>query len=333
MSQVTITSLSSTQYCELCAKVAIPLYGQPYWLESAGGDDAMHYFAFHRKGELVALVACHIPLRGVWLLPPCCQHGVLFFTPNYLGNSLSRREFTIRRQTIEALLEALGSVRVARIALGSNCPDALPFYWHGYQLETRYNYLLQLPETVEKYESLVSRLVKRKANALFANGDQIVFDHPLAESLPFLKRFYLEKGISMTHFYAMVRCAKEAISQGAGLTASLYSSAGMLKATYFIALDGLRGYSIATATASNHPYANTALLYEVIKELLRRGYTSFDFEGSMLPGVEPVFRSLGGNQESYTFLSKGKLSLLDRLRLKRHYQTITTRENNSLPHE
>jgi hypothetical protein len=42
----------------------------------------------------------------------------------------------------------------------------------------------------------------------------------------------------------------------------------------------------------------------------------FNFEGSMLPGVERFFREFGAIQTPYFTITRGKISLSDRLRIK-----------------
>ena len=61
--------------------------------------------------------------------------------------------------------------------------------------------------------------------------------------------------------------------------------------------------------------AHSLVLWEAI-QAVRSHTNQFDFEGSMLPGVERFFREFGALQTPYYAITKGKLSLLHRAWLK-----------------
>lgn len=320
MSSVVAIPIDREEYLQYSATWALPLYAAPYWLEAAGGAQAIRYFAILYGKEAVALAPCYFPIKGFWSIPPACQHGGIYFAPRFENKELSSGDFQLRRRAIEALLETISStLHYAYIPLYRDCLDALPFHWRGFRLRVRYNYRLRLPKTREDYLKEVNRLVRRKVKAREDAGDLVKFGLPLEDLLPFFSRFYAERGISRVYYKALVRCSREAIARGYGLTAGLYSSENRLLSAYFIGFSGRCGYSIATATLGRHPYANTALLFEILCELIHRGFHTFDFEGSMLEGVEPVFRSLGGKQELFIEAEKGRQSLLDKILLKIHY--------------
>ncbi len=52
--------------------------------------------------------------------------------------------------------------------------------------------------------------------------------------------------------------------------------------------------------------AMTALIWHSIKESKKHGKISFDFEGSMDPGVERFFRNFGGERELYLGIQKNE---------------------------
>lgn len=61
--------------------------------------------------------------------------------------------------------------------------------------------------------------------------------------------------------------------------------------------------------------AHSLILWEAIRYVSQ--YTdTFDFEGSMIPGVERFFREFGAIQTPFFTITKGKLSLLNRACLK-----------------
>jgi lipid II:glycine glycyltransferase (peptidoglycan interpeptide bridge formation enzyme) len=96
-----------------------------------------------------------------------------------------------------------------------------------------------------------------------------------------------------------------------------YDSEGILHAAAFVVWQKSSAYYIA---GGGNPVfrssgAHSLVLWEAIKQVSQ--YTdTFDFEGSMIPGVERFFREFGALQTPYFTISKGKLSFGDRVRIK-----------------
>ena len=93
--------------------------------------------------------------------------------------------------------------------------------------------------------------------------------------------------------------------------------AGNLHAVAFIVWQNSSAYYIAGGgdPVFRSSGAHSLVLWEAIRQVSR--YTGkFDFEGSMLPGVERFFRGFGAVQTPYFMITRGKLTLLDRIRIK-----------------
>lgn len=322
MASFSILNITPIEYNSLAIQAELPLYGQYFWLEASVGKDSLRFYVIRKGVDLIALCPIYIPLSGVWLLPPCCQNGAIYFSKNAL--------FKDCRRAMELLLETVGEIRMANIALPMGRVDALPYYWKGYQLRVRYNYTLCLNLPRKDLDAKFSRLVRRKVKAMKEEKCRIEFDVPFEDLIPSFYTFYKKKHLSMVHYEAFLRCAKASLSNGYGMTARLLSNEGTPLAVYFIGQYEGIAYSLATATVEGNSFANTALLYHILCELHQRGYRTFDFEGSMLQGVEPVFRSLGGEQHLFVEIQKGKLSLWNKFRLKGHYYQLKKKASERL---
>ncbi len=57
----------------------------------------------------------------------------------------------------------------------------------------------------------------------------------------------------------------------------------------------------AVAKEAAHPGVVRLLIWEAICEAQRMGLRTFDFEGSMDPGIEPFFRRFGGSRQYYLY--------------------------------
>ena len=96
-----------------------------------------------------------------------------------------------------------------------------------------------------------------------------------------------------------------------------YDEQGHLHAAAFIVWQDRSAYYLAGG--GNPAYRGSGAQSYVLWECLHfvsQFTTVFDFEGSMLPGVERFFREFGAIQTPIFTISRGKLSLLDRARIK-----------------
>jgi lipid II:glycine glycyltransferase (peptidoglycan interpeptide bridge formation enzyme) len=96
-----------------------------------------------------------------------------------------------------------------------------------------------------------------------------------------------------------------------------YDNSGRLHAAAFIVWEEYSSYYIAGGGDSQlrSSGAHSLVLWEAIKHASQFTDT-FDFEGSMIPGVERFFREFGAKQTPYFTISKGKPSLVDRVKIK-----------------
>jgi len=67
--------------------------------------------------------------------------------------------------------------------------------------------------------------------------------------------------------------------------------------------------------ALRHSGAHSLVMWEAI-QYVSQFTDHFDFEGSMVPGVERFFREFGATQTPYFTLTRGKPGLIDRIQMK-----------------
>ena len=96
-----------------------------------------------------------------------------------------------------------------------------------------------------------------------------------------------------------------------------YDNDGQLHAAAFIVWQKSSAYYIAGGgdPLLRHSGAHGLVLWEAIRHTAQ--YTdTFDFEGSMLRGVERFFREFGAIQTPYFTICRGKRSWIDRIKIK-----------------
>ena len=92
-----------------------------------------------------------------------------------------------------------------------------------------------------------------------------------------------------------------------------YDANGQLHAAVFIVWQENSAYYLAGGgnPALRQSGAHSLVMWKAMQEIA--AFTDhFDFEGSMIPGVERFFREFGARQTPYFAISKGKLNLWKR---------------------
>lgn len=196
--------------------------------------------------------------------------------------------------------------------------DWLPYYWQGYSQTTRYTYRIDLSPGIDVVRMAIRPDAMKKIRK--AERDGLRCTSATVDDLLRLCRISMSrqeaKGFAAE---TLQRLAEVAIERHAGEIVGCEDSEGRLLAAVFLAHDHNTAYTIASGQIREGQGRNAGAfaLYEAIwRACEMEGIHTFDFEGSMLEGVEGFFRSFGGIQIPYFRLSKGRIGLYGRLKRK-----------------
>lgn len=265
-----------------------------------------------RAGDKWLAVAPFWP-RQKWGLkyltqPDFCQHWGVCFAPLPVD---AYARFQSQKEILDTLLPFWEPWRLYRQNFSPAFDYPLPFHWRGYTLQTRYTYRLSLsPEPasllaacsahtrrhLRKGESLTIRPSSTDAllSLIQANLDagKPLMGH-IRDWAPKLRRL-LEAPHTNARILLLEACDPEGRIQAAGAWTCFGGTA-----TY---LTGAR--QPGQASSALH-----ALMWQAMLQCRALGCTVFDFEGSMLEGVEAFFRGFGSQPAPYLFISRNRLPL------------------------
>lgn len=216
--------------------------------------------------------------------------------------------------TISALLAQLPPANVRAIAAQPGLKQVGLFHHAGFGITMRQTFIMDLAGRSE--EEISSRLHKdyrRNIRKAAQEGVSIMDD---ASLLPQLYQFQREtlarKGIRLNYSFAYMQRLFE-MAKGPALY--IAAKEGRLQAILWHLWDDVRAYYLVCAKDPEVKNGRvvTALIWHAIRESRAAAKISFDFEGSMDPGVEHFFRHFGGRRELYPVLYRND-SLLWRLK-------------------
>ena len=265
-----------------------------------------------RKGDRI-VAGMPIPTYRKWgnsivHMPPLTQTlGVILAPPT--SGSYERR-LSNEMNTLDFLVDVIPKFGSFSMNFHYNFTNWLPFYWSGYTQTVFYTYvILDLTDLnrvfsefahakkyyIRKAEKLVSVYTDLSAKEFYANhiltlrkqGKQIDY------SFDFFKSIY-----------------DATYKNGCGKTWYALDNQGSIHAAIFVVFDSKSAYYLMSTIDPDFRSsgATTLLIRDAIAYVSQ--YTNrFDFEGSMIPGVEHSFRKFGAIQTPYFRITKSTLAI------------------------
>ena len=201
----------------------------------------------------------------------------------------------------------------------------IPFYWNEFTQRTRYTYRINFKEKSigEIYKNFHHGIVKNNIKKGQKSGVEIRRNIPFEDLWELVDKTFLRQGSKspfkkdkLKHYIQTLQSKKAFVTWGAYFDNKCVAVGGVAyepKSAYFL----LNGIDIENMPRG----ANTYMIYEIIKFFSDKcGY--FDFEGSMLPGVEPLYRKFGGERVPYMQIWNDNFLNYAKLKAKKIYKRI-----------
>lgn len=240
------------------------------------------------------------------LQPFFAQHWGVMFAP--APTSLSHQ-----KRCLQLVLEELQDVELFAVNFSPRFAYPLPFYWENYQLHTRYTYQLSLtPTTTELWQQLAASL-KRQVMKAERNGCLLVPIEP--RDLMALIRQNKSEGkdlLGEADPRTFETLCTYALASGLGTLKGLRAASGQLLAgALFVDFLGERLYlQGAFLPGKGDSGAMSSLMWQALLDAKAHECHVFDFEGSMISGIESFFRKFGAQPVPYLHIYRNKLPTL-----------------------
>ena len=314
-----VCRMDRERYRKLCKEEdSMPLFSRDWWLDAACGKNRWDALLVEKNGGVASAMPLYSPLKGIVLMPVYTQTMGPWLAPEApdakYTHTLSKRQ-TILKVLVDALKDYPRFIQNFNYKI----TDWLPFYWDGYQQTTRYTYILNnIQDSAALWEGMSANIRRNITKARDRLGITVRKGIPTRDFIKIQTMTFQRQHLSapkrpdrLSKLIAACRKHRQGDIWGA------YDEEGRLHAVAFIAWQKSSAYYIAGGAdpALRSSGAQSLLMWECIRFVSI--YTStFDFEGSMLPGVERFFREFGAIQTPYFTVTKGKISLLHRALIK-----------------
>lgn len=300
---------AKSRYKSLSENQCIPIFSKAWWLDAVVGEDGWNVTLAEDKQGII---------EGVWAY---CMKNQLGFqriympplTP-YLGPVILNHSFeneyvqrSAERRIIQSLIEQLPNCRDIRQKLQPDLDNWLPFRWANFNQTTTYTYLIRdTHNTMALFNGFKDTLRRQIRKA--EKNITVVESDDFRKPLKLMQRSVNQQGTALNISESYVekldsacrqhqsRIILEAKDESDNLHAALYLVFDQQAMHYLFG-----GYEQTYSESG----AMSLLFWKAIQMASEKGL-SFNFEGSMLQGVERYFRSFGGNLVPVHFVYQSK---------------------------
>jgi hypothetical protein len=294
---------------------SIPLFMQPWWLDVVCAKGEWGVCLFEKNNEIVAASTYFMGQKaGLTYIvqPPLTPYSGIWWQERVFNKK--HQQYHHIKTVLNQWITQLPKVSFFQQQYHYNLTDWQPFYWQGFQQTTRYTYILNLLQGTEQLYNHFHDNTKRKIRKATENNLEILRFESETDTTVFDTFYHLntltfqKQGLKNPIHPVLFKRLDTVLKEKQQRTIYLVrDAAGRYYATLYLVYDSKTAYYLAggvdTSILNNN--ALFLLLWKAIQDAAQRVPT-FDFEGSMLPQIEPIFRSFGATQMPYFRIFKAK---------------------------
>lgn len=295
-------SQNRKRYRELCgADSTIPLFSQDWWLDAVCIDGEWDVALIQQQSEVKAALPYYLRrvmgLRCI-TMPKLTQTMGPWFAP--MDGTYTKR-LSKQMSLMKDLIDQLPSVDMFHQGFAPEITNWLPFYWAGYQQSTSYTYVIDDISDPEKILQSVD--ISKRGKVKKATRSLTVDTLTSVEGFyATYKRSLRRRGKAISYPEKLfVSLGQESIKRDCGKIFCARDQEGGLHAALYVVWGARKAYNLVSLVIpGKNTGAMSLVIYQAICFLQEHDLADkFDFEGSMIPGVEQSYRYFGTLQTPY----------------------------------
>lgn len=276
------------------------VFEQPWWLDVVA-PDRWRELSVSNNGETIAR----------W---PIVTDGSKVFMPKEtqtIGPWFAKREGESEHdrlsRTQKAIEEMLKQADIGRwdYALAPECDYVLPFMQNGFQLHPRFTYVIDDLSDIENVEARYAKTVKKNIKRASQVVEVRSIDDPDVLIRSMRTTFEAQHRSLPVSEELIAQIVQESLRRSNGVLLAAFDNDGLCHASSLFVYDEKRCYYLLSGSdpAVRTSGAQTLILRDGIRFAAEHSKV-FDFEGSMIEGIEKFFRQFSGRQVVYYRITK-----------------------------
>lgn len=286
------------------SKFANGIFEQPWWLDVVA-PNAWRDIIVQEDGKIIARWPI-VEINGGVRMPQLTQTLGFWMAEDVLENDIY---YNRRKEITNLLLAQLPHNRNVNISLNPSIAYFLPLYWHGFNISPRVSYRVDLLGNLDPIYNRFSKNVKRSISKADKKVNVEASDD-IEKLLVLLDKTFNRQNMLNPWPGELVRNIFAA-SQHNNACRLLYAqdaNGNIHSGGLFVYDEKVCYYLIGAADPAYRSSGSQSLLLWEGIQFAGSVSRAFDFEGSMIEGIEHFFRQFGGTPVLYYQIQKNKKS-------------------------
>ncbi len=300
------------QYIQFCQQHAdICIYSQPWWLDAVVGD-GWDVVLVWRDGRIVAsfpYAIKHYPLgvNVIWMPHLTQKLGPYIVYPPQMSEM---KRIGFEHEIYSEIIDHLPRFSQFIVNFDQRFKNWLAFYWRGFSQTTKYSYRLY---GIKDHKAILDGYNRHKVQKIRkAQGLTLKFDLDFNAFYSYIEDAISERGDKVEFSRELfVNLCRAIYSNNKGRILYCVDSNDNIHAVDLVIWDGgVAYYLMAMRKKEYSTSGGTEFLVDETIKYVSQYVDVFDFEGSMMPGVEEAYRWYGSSQTEYYCIYKNNSVLL-----------------------
>jgi len=272
------------------------IFSKSWYLDALGVDYKI--LAVTQKGSIKAGIVLAKNEVNTFSNPMLDKYlGFLFIKED--GNY--QKQISNRYQYMNILANEIKDITSFDYYFHPNFTNWIPLYWKGFAQQTRYTYIIDNSRSLEEIESRFHHNIKRNIKNAIKNGVEVRREIPFEDLWYVVNKTFLRQG-SKAPFNKdrLKRFINDLMNRGSFISFGAYNDRNEPIAVLGFVYEEKSSYLLLNGVDIDREIRGANAL--IVKESIRYFYNicqKYDFEGSMIEGIEQFYRRFGGELIPY----------------------------------
>lgn len=278
------------------------VFEQPWWLDIVAHDSWEEIIINDEKGGVDARFVYVTDGKRIYM-PEKTQNLGIWMSEKVL------KEYKTQKDIINKIFMQLDKYKYVTHVLNPQNQYVLPFRWLGYSFHTGFTYRIEELSDIERVKANFSKSTKRNINYAAKRVD-VISEVDISSAIEtmwdlLVKTYAVQKRKYPVSREFTEKYMRAAIENERGKYFEARDKEGNVHSCAFFLFDSRVCYYLTGARDPEYSSSQSQelLLWEGIQFAAHHSKI-FDFEGSMVEGIENFFRQFGGTSTPYYILRK-----------------------------
>ncbi len=293
--------IEKTLYKTLCETRSLPIFMQYWWLDAVCGESAWNIaLSYDKGGNIRGALAYHT--KQYWGVEVVLPPQLTPYTGVWLDidkDAKLHTRYALEHEITAELIASLPRFPFIKLSSAYFFTDGLPFLWNGFRQTLKYTYILEnLQDTNFIFNQFKPEL--RREIRLAEQQYEVKTIEDIEFFYHFNKKTFERKGLKTPYSLSLLQRIDAACVKQNARKIYVATQDSVPVAMLYTVSDKDTTTNLMNAFDPDIPrnMGVKMLIWCAIKEAAEQKH-NFDFEGSMLTGIEPFFRSFGATALPY----------------------------------